>query len=182
MWLTVEENLGRPGYLGKHKKKKFASWDRIYGKGNWRLIWLYSGFEINFLQVCQVYEHAYYVYLDTNPDVLNGLVRTASDVYDDAISNVRSGRDYKIQETERTHIQDIAIRNVLNRLGRKFEGDRLIQIRHDKGDQPLSMTLSPGVVPFHNIGEIMMPWLRGWWNFGSVECFYQSNRLLQLRR
>jgi hypothetical protein len=89
--------------------------------------------------------------------------------------------DYTVQETGRTHVQDIAIRRVVARLGRQFEGDQLIQIRDALGDHPLSMALSPGQVPFHRPDVILLPEIEGWWLPGSVESFYQSNKLLQRR-
>ena len=180
-WKTIEESQGRPGYLGKRKAEKHTQWNNLYGKGDWRLVWKYGTRNLNFVPACQVYEQAYFIYLKENPDILGELLAVASDVYDDAVSNVYSGFDYTKQETNRTHIQDISIRHVVHKLGRKFEGDRLIQIRHDRGEHPLSMTLSPGIVPFHEKEKIIRPWLTGWWEPGTVECFYQSNRILQVK-
>lgn len=176
MWVALE----RPGYLGKHRQEKYLEWDARFGENKWRLIWLWGHQILKFGEVCLVYERAYLEYLKANVDILNQLITTASNVYDDAPSNINSGFDYMIQETERTHIQDISIRRVVKKLGRKFSGDRLIRIRHDKGEQPLSMLLSPGTVPFHKPDKILQPWLTGWWNQSTVECFYQSNRVLQV--
>ncbi len=93
---------------------------------------------------------------------------------------MNSGLDYTKQETKRTHIQDIAIRRSLIRLGKWFEGSELIRIRQEKGNHPLSMTLSPGRVPFHSPLLIIDPEIKGWWDSGTVESFYQSNRYLQV--
>ena len=177
-WKTIE----RPGYLGKDRDIKFSDWNQTYGVGNWRLAWLYQNKSLNFLQACSVYEDAYYVFLKNNRTILHELVAVASDVYDDNPSNVNSGLDYLVQETVHTHIQDISIRKSLVRLGKTFRGSELIQIRDSKGIHPLSMTLSPGQVPFHRRDLIAKPWLDGWWSPGSVECFYQSNRFLQARK
>lgn len=181
MWKTVEDNQGRPGYLGKHRAEKYAQWDSQFGVGNWRLVWKWGSRYLDFVQACMVYEESYYQYLKNNPSILEELLLVAYDVYDDAVSNVNSGLDYTKQETDRTHIQDISIRRVVCRLGRKFGGDKLIRIRHDRGEHPLSMTLSPGKVPFHRPDRIIEPWLTGWWGAGTVECFYQSNRVLQFK-
>ena len=174
-------NIGRPGYLGRHRDEKYGEWDANYGKGNWRLVWKIDGKALNFLGLCAVYEEAYYQFLKRNPGILQRLVTDASDVYDDAPSNVNSGSDYAKQETERTHVQDIAIRRAVSRLGEAFKGKELIQIRHDKGMHPLSMTLSPGKVPMYDTGLIHQPELRGWWDSGSVEALYQSNKFLQAK-
>lgn len=177
-WTNVE----RPGYLGKHRDEKFKKWDTKYGKGNWRLGWVFGSARLDFLGACRVYEDAYYEFLLKRPDILIQLVEEASDVYDDEPSNIHCGLDYTKQETKRTHVQDIAIRSCLARMGTWFTGEELIHIRQEKGNHPLSVTLSPGRVPFHQPGLIhkssMAP---KWANIGSVEDFYQSNRYLQVK-
>jgi hypothetical protein len=171
--------IERPGYLGKTRNAKYVEWDEKFGKGNWELVWLLNGFRYNWLGVCGLYEDAYLVYFESHPDILAQLLTEASDVYDDSLTNVGSGLDYLRQETERTHIQDIAIRRCVDKLGLKFKGDKLIQIRDSLGEHPLSMTLSPGKVPFHHPEHIEVPRIEGWWDAGSVEDFYQSNKYLE---
>ncbi|MBI2024922.1 MAG: hypothetical protein HYT03_02465 [Candidatus Harrisonbacteria bacterium] len=170
-----------PGYLGKRREEKYKEWDQKYGAGNWRLAWNYGQIYTNFLGACALYEDAYFQFLRDNPYVLNKLITEASDVYDDEPSNVESGLDYTKQETKRTHIQDTAIRRSLVRLGVWFSGEELIRIRQEKGTHPLSMILSPGKVPFHRPDLIDKPELVGWWDAGSVESFYQSNKYLQTK-
>ena len=109
------------------------------------------------------------------------MVGEASDVYDDELSNVKSEFDYTKQETPRTHIQDIAIRRSLLRLGVWFEGKELIRIRQEKGTHSLSITLSPGRVPFHRPDLIVKPEITGWWYPETVESFYQSNKYLEAK-
>ncbi len=176
------EDVERIDQLGKSRDKKFAEWDSKYGKGNWRLVWKVNGEVLDFLGACALYEEAYYRFLKQKPEVLGALLKEASDIYDDAPSNIKSGLDYKIQETKLNHIQDIAIRNTVKRLGLRFAGKELIQIRDKEASHPLSMILSPGQVPFHDPGLIMKPEHQGWWKPGSVESFYQSNRILQARQ
>lgn len=175
-------DIGRPGYLGRHREERYGEWDSKYGKGNWRIAWKVDGKELSFVELCAVYEEAYVQFLKRFPDVLHRLVCDAADVYDDAPSNVNSGLDYTKQETERTHVQDIAIRRAVARLGEKFGGKELIQIRHDKGIHPLSMTLSPGKVQMYDTSLIIQPELTGWWDRGTVEALYQSNKFLQVRK
>lgn len=177
-WITVE----RPGYLGKHRDEKYQEWDEKYGKGNWRLVWKVGETFVDFLGVCALYEDAYFEFLRNNSDILSQLITEASNVYDDEPSNVESGLDYTKQETPRTHIQDIAIRRSLIRLGLWFRGKELIRIRQEKGRHPLSITLSPDQVPFHRPDLIEKPELERWWHLGTVESFYQSNRVLQVKR
>jgi len=177
-WETKE----RPGYLGGQRENKYREWDKIFGENNWRLAWKWQDKYLNFVDACEIYEDAYFIFLKNNRMVLQDLATCASNIYDDDPSNVNSGTDYLIQETRHTHIQDIAIRKSVERLEESFRGKELIQIRDSLGKHPLSMTLSPGIVPFHRPNLIVKPWLTGWWQSGSVECFYQSNRFLQVRK
>ncbi|MBI2669839.1 MAG: hypothetical protein HYX20_01690 [Candidatus Yanofskybacteria bacterium] len=176
-WITVE----RPGYLGKHRDKKNKEWSERYGGGNWRLAWKVGETFVDFFGVCALYEDAYFEFLKRNPEILNQLIAEASDVYDDEPSNVNSGFDYTKQETIRTHIQDIAIRRSVIRMGLWFRGQELIRIRQEKGTHPLSVILSPGRVPFHRPDLIEQPELEEWWYKGTIEGFYQSNKFFQIR-
>lgn len=170
----------RTGYLGKHRDKKRKEWNERYGKDDWRLAWKVGETFTDFLGACALYEDGYFEFLKNNPDIFNQLITDASEVYDDAQSNVNSGFNYTKQETSRTHLQDIAIRRSIIRLGFWFRGNELIQIRQEKGTHPLSMTLSPGRVPFHRLDLLCKPELNGWWDKGTIESFYQSNRWLQV--
>lgn len=177
-WETVE----RPGYLGRHRGERHQQWNERYGENNWRLVWKIGGTYVDLLGVCALYEDGYYQFLTANPDVLEQLLTEASNVYDDEPSNVESGFDYTIQETQRTHLQDISIRRSVLRMGKWFRGKELIQIRPSRGTHPLSIILSPGRVPMHRSDLIEQPELEGWWESGSIESFYQSNRFLQIRK
>jgi hypothetical protein len=174
-WVTIE----RPGYFGAEREAKYKEYNFRFGVNKWRLAWEMEGEFISWDEMVLYYEQSYFVFLQNNPDVLQELVTEASNVYDDAITNIKSGFDYTAQETDRTHVQDIAIRRVVVRLGKKFEGQTPIQIRDVLGDHPLSVTLSPGKVPFHMPEALILPELLGWWDKGSVESFYQSNKTLQ---
>lgn len=176
-WQTVE----RPGYFGRHRDDRYAGYDARYGSGNWRLVWRIGQRLGPVAEAVMLYEDAYVAWLQLHPAELDELVAVAAEVYDDAPSNVASGLDYRQQETSRTHLQDIAIRRSLVRLGRQFAGERLIRIRDAHGDHPLSLRLSPGMISFHRPDLIVRPELAGWWRPSSVEAFYQSNKLLQTR-
>ena len=172
------ENVQRVGYLGKKRDEKTKECNNLYGEGNWKFQWIVGNDYVDFLTACGLYEEAYYKFLKNNDGIRDLLCQEASDVYDDSISNIYSGFDYLIQETSRTHIQDIAIRTCLYRLNSPFRGNNLIKIRQEKGDHCLSMLLSPGVVPFYKPELIVKPQLEGWWKSNTVESFYQSNRVL----
>lgn len=174
-WKSVE----RTQYLGSKREQRFKEWDDRFSPGNWRLSWRIGETHFDFLGACALYEDGYFNFLLQSQEVLQQLVTDASEVYDDQISNINSGFDYLKQETNRTHLQDIAIRRSLVRMGLWFKGSEPIRIRQELGHHPLSMTLSPGKVPFHRPDLIVQPELQGWWNPQTVESFYQSNRYLQ---
>ena len=176
-WKSIE----RPGYLGKHRDERFHEWDNKYGVNGWRLVWKVGETHVGLLGACALYEDAYYEFLRATPEVLTELINEARDVYDDEPSNTESGFDYTKQETQRTHLQDIAIRRSLIRLGIWFRGAQLIRIRQEKGTHHLSIILSPSRVPFHRLDLIEKPELERWWLPGTVESFYQSNRFLQIK-
>lgn len=174
------ENIERPGYFGSKRERLHQEFDQRYGAGNWRLTWALGDGMIERFGMNMLYEDSYYFFLLQNPALLQQLVKEASDVYDDALSNL--GRfNYEDQETDRTHVQDIAIRRAVLRLGERFQGAEPIQIRDALGNHPLSLTLSPGRVPFHKPSLLIDPQLEGWWLPNSVESFYQSNKYLQAR-
>ncbi|MBW4061345.1 hypothetical protein HJC99_02115 [Candidatus Saccharibacteria bacterium] len=176
-WTAIE----RPGYLGRHRNERYAAYDEQYGADNWRLRWA-GGYVTGGISTAVMwYEDAYMNFFSSHAAIVRQLVAEASNVYDDAPSNTASGVNYAAQETGRTHLQDIAIRRCLLRLGVWFTGDDLIQIRDSAGTHSLSLTLSPGQVPFHRPNWIYQPELTGWWQSGSVESFYQSNKWLQVR-
>ncbi len=175
------QELECPGYLGARRDQKFALWDERFGQDNWRLMWKVGETFADFVGVCALYEDAYFNFLRSHMSIVTRLVTDASNVYDDDVSNVHSEFNYMKQETPRTHIQDIAIRRSLLRMGLWFRGDELIQIRSNHGNHLLSALLSPGRVPFHKKELICTPEKKGWWNPGSVESFYQSNRVLQIK-
>jgi hypothetical protein len=176
-WELVE----RPGYFGANRTKRHREYDERFGAGNWRLAWQVESEIFDRVEMTMLYEDAYFSYLSSHPRILDRLIREASDVFDDAPSNIGSELDYSRQETDRTHVQDIAIRRCVRRLGRHFAGLEPIQIRDVLGPHPLSKTLSPGRVPFHRLELLVNPQLKGWWRRNSVESFYQSNKILQRR-
>jgi hypothetical protein len=185
-WKLVDNTSA--GYVGSRRNELWAERDSKYGKGNWRSVWLVEGDYLEYEEVCRLYEDAYFEYFKKRLELLEYLLEAASDVYDDDPSNVESGLDYSRQGSVRTHIQDIAIRNCVKRLGREFRGQTLLQIRDREGEHPLSLALSPGQVPFHkpellsdpdNLREIRS---KAWWLPLSVEDFYQRAKRLAIRK
>ncbi len=179
------ELIERPGYIGKRKQEKHSEWDKRFGKGNWDFIWKLGENFLNFEQACQVYEDSYFMHSFRIESIWRKIFADAKDVYDNAKTNINSGLDYKIQESNLTHLQDISVRRVGMRRGWKFRGERLIQIRGPESEGHL---LTPGLIPFH-LYHPLSPELMierpniapKWADADSVESFYQNNRWLAIK-
>jgi hypothetical protein len=121
-------------------------------------------------------EAAYLTHLLEQPRVLDRLLYQAADVYENSRTNVRSGLDYSLQERRDVHVYDIAIRRVLKALAREFSGYQLLRIA---GRSCQFAPLNPATLPFHRPELIVEPALTGWWQPGSLECFWRSNKIVE---
>jgi len=125
--------------------------------------------------IVAMFENAYFEHLSKDSNLLEWLVTTASDVYDVSTDDTKSGCNYD-KESDYTHLQDVAIRRVLKRLGKSFQGDKLLRVRSkdEKG-----CVLSPGNVPFDK-PEIINQFdhSKQWWADDSVEDFYQKSKAI----
>jgi len=171
-WLIIT-GLIRPS--GREPDKKRDRLNKYFGKGNWKQGWKLENRILDRPVALALYEEAYYEYFCEFPSIVNWLCKTASDVYDNDVSNVKSGFDYSIQENSAAHLQDISVRRVIARLGRKLDGDHLVEI-HDEGTE--GFHINPGQVPFHKPDEIMSYPVRDWWEPLSIEAFWQHNKVI----
>lgn len=181
-------NVERPGYFGRRRDLKRAQFDAQHGAGNWRLVWIVPAFKDNpevvlsFVQACKVvYEESYFQHLKDRPDDVD-FICEFTECIDNAPTNVHSGLDYTAQEAYSTHIQDIAVRNVLAKLGRAFTGRRteLLVIRSADSN---GYRFGPGNIPLYRPEIITRPSLcPSWASRDSVEDFWQSNKWLQVAR
>jgi hypothetical protein len=171
--------IDRPGYAGRKKHKLREMYDNTYGPENWRIAWQWRDDLIDNVLAYQIYEDGYYHDSFVREELWRELISAASEVYDIEEADVASGLDYLIQDGSATHLQDIAIRRVVFRRGWQFEGDELVQIRSHK--DYFGKNLSPGKVSFHRLEQIVIPHLKGWWNENSIEDWYQSNKVLQIK-
>jgi hypothetical protein len=190
-WIIQE----RPGYFGERRDSLMNLWDETFGISCWALAWQWGNKFLEMRDALTLYEDAYFQYFKNNPDTMKWLVNTASDVYDTDESNVNSGLDYIIGDTPSNHIHDIAIRRSLYRHHRQdlefnkeylkdiFKGDHLVHVRKKNTEAGF---LSPGNVPFHMPEMISKEKIENhglygkeqWWKIGSIEDFYQKNKLL----
>ncbi|MEK6897972.1 MAG: hypothetical protein AABX28_01290 [Nanoarchaeota archaeon] len=185
-WEIVE----RPGYFGKKRDKLYNLWDTEHSLG-WRIAWEFGNLILDKHEALQIYEDAYYEFLKNNHGILQWLIKTASDVYDTAPSNVESRFNYDEQETPNNHLHDIAIRRAVLRNGVWFQGEHLVEVRKPGSEGEI---LSPYAVPFHlphliYQGDDIKDYAgKGfWWKTLGIERgiehtaeeFYQHNKLLQ---
>ena len=177
-WTTIKQQVG---FFGRQKKFIYAEFDKQYGEGNWRIAWQVGDRAVQFDEAITLYEEAYRQYLTKHPEIVQYLVENGSEVYDNNISNIHSGTYYKIQEASSTHLQDISIRKIIVEMGLQFKGKTPIQLRPYAKDK-IGKKLHPGAIPFHKRELIAKPSLSGWWKPGTIEDFWQSNKVLQVRR
>lgn len=173
------ETIDRLGYVGFKRKHLLKKFDEQYGVDNWRISWQWGETILPQSLAVQLYEDAYHEFFKSHLADLDWIVKTASDVYDISPKDIESGLDYSAQNQTATHLQDIAIRRVILRLDRKFGGDHLVQIR---GKNSEGARYNPGFIKFHLPKMIVKPSLTGWWQEDSIEDFYQSNKILQVRK
>ncbi len=170
--------LGRPGHAGRKKALRRTELENKFGKGNWKIVHLIDGKLLSQDEALDYLEEGYNQFFKKNTELLDWLILTAQDIYDTAPSNIDSKFDYSIQETETAHLNDIAIRRVIKRLGKEFQGSKLLQIH---GEDSEGFVLTTGQVPFHKLDLIYSPQIKGWWNKNSIEAFWQSNKVLVVR-
>ena len=177
----------RPGYFGRQRDARVAHLNTQFGEGNWELRWVETvdkndvkDVGLDFYSASKLcYEESYFQYLKDRKDDLS-FITSFGECYDNAKTNVESGLDYSKQEAFSTHIQDIAVRNVLKRLGLHFKGpkDLLLQIR---SSDSTGYRFGPGNVPFYDPTLITQPSKApSWAKPGSVEDYWQSNKWIMI--
>ncbi len=173
-WSTI----ARIGYSGPLKPKIEEFMYPIFGK-SYRKVHILDDQVLPHADALKMYEQSYVKFFQEHSEILRWLTSTASNVYDTDISNTESGTDYAKQETQATHIQDIAVRRAITELGKSFQGSEMINIR---GKDSNGYCLNPGKIPFIHPEYILRPNRLGWWEEGSVEDFWQSNKALQIKK
>ncbi len=167
--------LGRPGYAGKKRSIRRKELTEKFRKDNWEIAHLFDNKILSREEALVHFENSYFEFLKNNKEILEWLVTYAADVYDTNPSNIDSGLDYTIQETQAVHLHDIAIRSALKKLDKEFKGKQLLEIR---GENSEGFILSTGQVTFYKPKLILKPQLKGWWNKDSIESYWQSNKIL----
>lgn len=176
--MQTYRRLYRPGYFGRKRDLIVANLNARYGEDGWELRWVTSTYPngLTFKDACiEFYEYSYESYFVEHPEELD-IICAYGECIDNAMTNIQSGCDYEHQESYSTHIQDIAVRNVLFKFGREFEGpaDKILVIRSADSN---GYKFGPGNIPFWAPAMITQPPLcPKWANKWSVEEFWQSNK------
>ena len=175
--------FARIGQIGRAKDAFVSNMNETFGLDNWAIAYRLQGSLISREQALVLYEESYFQFLQNQPELLDRLLSTALDVYDNEKVDVQSGLDYQCQLNRTTHLQDIAIRRCVSRLGRQFSGKRLVKVKSD-GRFP---ELSPGKVPFVDptaltFSEHGRLFWKKWLEPGSVEDFWQNQKVLLARQ
>lgn len=164
----------RPGHFGWRRAARLAELSTRYP--DHQIVHTWRGRLLGWGAALALYEEAYVRHLEAHPALLQWLVQAAADVYDTSPANTSSGLDYDAQHPDEPHhLQDVAVRRALWRLGRWFEGDQLLEIRSTRSR---GYALNPGIVPFHEPDAIAPRELPSWVLPGSIEAFWQSNRVV----
>jgi len=185
-WKIIE----RPGHFGKEKDNLYEKWNSEFGEGNWRIAWQWGNRFLEKRDAQLIFEDAYFEFARKHPRLWFKLINTAEEIWDTAVSNIKSGINYDIQETPGEHVHDISIRRVNLRKGLEFKGRELIRIRKPT-DNELSAIFGPYAIPFHIPSMISQEKIKDYTGFGewwlnwegknSAEDFYQKNKLLIVR-
>lgn len=111
IWIPV----GLPGFSGAEKARWNALLSERFGADGWRISHVVRGKIVPQSVAILEYEEAYRRYLHDRPELVQFLVETCGNVYDDNPTNVFDD-DYEQPHTAMNHYQDIAVRRVIAEL------------------------------------------------------------------
>lgn len=186
-WTTVE----RPGYFGKSREEQEKEWNQKYGKSGWRIAWETPEGEIlTFDDIILEYILGYVEYFRQHPDEATYLTGNFSFGYDkELITREQAFDPYALYQkpgkaNQFHHVaMNIALENILHL---PFQGKEPIKIRAGKPGTPVETwpagwRWQPGLIPCVHpelIAEVDFP--NRWWEKGSIEDLYQSDKVLRV--
>ncbi len=206
IWICV----GVPGFAGTDKARRAELLDARFGADGWRYRFVVRGELVDFDAAIAEYEQSYRVYLGRHREIVEWLVETCGNVYDERVANVYDD-DYLQPGPVPNHYQDISVRRVVaeltgvephrqpvladltdlrtgevHRLPRApgFRGDGLAQIRD--AESP-AYFLNPALVPVHDPALVTTAPTRQEWYHAegcghlSVEAFWQQCKVIEVR-
>ncbi|HUC38761.1 MAG TPA: hypothetical protein VL944_01375 [Candidatus Acidoferrum sp.] len=172
--------VGRAEYQDGNRAEFFKQWDSIYGKGDWRVAWGYSGRTVGFDELALIVSESYFKFLSDHLDMVQKakdlaarLAPSEGAAQEQLLRGERDAKDPGLRA-----LQAAALRRTLAQ-------DFALDIDEAKAEAicrspELGRALSPSTVPFHEPGRIIIN-PRGS-EQDSIESFYRSNRVLEVER
>lgn len=187
-WQTIE----LISYLGKERDSKAAEWDQKYGTENWRLIHQASNGEtLTYADIFwKVYVAGYSNFFLHNLNEAQWISSNFSYTYDKDLISFKSAFDpyalYQVPNTPNQFHHTALNIALVYFTGFPFKGENPLQVREGKPGTPISTwpagwRFSPGKIKAVRADLIPQTDNLGWWQKGSIEDFYQSSKILQVR-
>jgi len=191
---TGWEFVRYPGRLGKKRDFIYRQWDDEFGEGNWRIGWrLPNETTLSYEEIFEEYVRSYEAYFREHSDEARNICKTYAYAYD------RDEIDLEIAFDRNALIDKPGIQNqfhhvalniaLTDRLGYVFQGDKPLKVRAGRPDQPVEEwpeghRWQPGNIPYEHPEYIREDYeiVDKWINPGSVEAFYQANKVLQVKK
>jgi hypothetical protein len=181
--------VSRPGYFGRRRTQIASQLDRDYP--GWQECWQINNNILSFSEAVLLYDDAYFHHLNNNPQVVDW-VTSFGECYDSERANIATGTDHDPKASPR-HIQDVSVRRALIRLGTYFKDFRGTDhtlydeqhLLHIRGEETNGFELMPGNIKFHKPELILQENIEnmpGWIKPGTVESFWQANKVIVLPR
>jgi len=189
MWKVIK----RPGYFGSKKGEMENEWNQTYGLGNWRVSWVTAeGKHLSYEDIIDIYIDGYANYFIAHPDEAAYITSHFSYGFDLDFQTKKEAFDmYALFEKpgKRNQFHQVAFNIALeNRLQLPFRGKNPVQVRDAKpgtpeNERPLGWKWNPGVIPCPHPEQIPtdIEFVNPWWEKGSIEDFYQSTKVLEVR-
>ena len=156
----------------------FKRLNGIYDAGNWRIVWaVEKGRLVGHGELFGAYERSFLEHLERNPDI----VKLIKKVGRTSCMLLRGSGVYRDESTHR-EMQDAALAGAISLIGFSIGLADIERIRRDHSLAGLAGALSPAKVPFYDNSIILAPEAPGSWDRGSLESFYRSNMLLEVKR
>ncbi len=156
----------------------FKRLDNIYGAGNWRIVWaVENGKVVNRDGLFGAYERSFLAYLEKNPDLVKLIKKRVGGTEARPFLNPGSYRG----ESAHREMQDAALASAISSIAFMVGLEDIKRIRRDHTLADLAGAISTAKVPFYDRSMILSPEAAGDWEMGSIESFYHSNMLLEVK-
>ncbi len=157
----------------------FKRLDSIYGAGNWRIVWaVEKDGLVGHNELFGAYERSFLEHLERNPDIVELLKKKVGRTS----RMLLCGSGVYHDESTHREMQDAALASAISSIGFSIGLADIERIRRDHSLAGLAGALSPAKVPFYDSSIILAPEAPGSWDRGSLESFYRSNMLLEVKR